>query len=56
MGFFQILWTAQGHQRRARRDPRRPGPLALVTRAVFTSPAVFKPSDVLPAGFVAPCF
>src|SRR4051812_29009887 len=23
--------------------------------AVLTSPAVFKPSDVLPAGFVAPC-
>jgi hypothetical protein len=32
-----------------------PGPLVLIARAVLTCPAVFKPSSVLPAGFVAPC-
>ena len=35
--------------------PSEIGTLVLVAHPPLTSPAVFKPSGVLPAGFVAPC-
>jgi ATP-dependent DNA ligase len=46
-------WRARKAERRTTVVDRKP--LVLVARAVLTTPAVFKPSGVLPAGFVAPC-
>src|SRR5262245_45717480 len=51
------FWQARARQRFSSflRRAKNRNPLPLVARAVLTSPAVFKPSGVLQAGFVAPC-